>query len=257
MPMNTESAVDWLTQSPHGVRLEWGPTGAAALAGEAACLVVVDVLSFSTAVSVAIDAGTAVYPCRWRDERAAAFAADRDAALAVGRAQATEAAPWSLSPAALRRAPTVARLVLPSPNGSRISSAVAGARVLAGCLRNAAATAAWLVREGFGTADRPVAVIPAGERFPDGTLRPALEDLLGAGAVIAGLRAQGRTGLSPEAAAAAAAYAAVDDIRATLTGAVSGQELHTRAFHDDVEIAAELDSCAYAAVLTEGAFVSA
>ena len=61
-------------QDGYGVRVEWGPTGAARLAPHVACLVVVDVLSFTTAVSVASDAGTTVYPYAWRDETAAAYA---------------------------------------------------------------------------------------------------------------------------------------------------------------------------------------
>lgn len=37
---------------------------------------------------------------------------------------------------------------------------------------------------------RTVAVIPAGERWADGSLRPAIEDLLGAGAFIRELMRQ-------------------------------------------------------------------
>ncbi|MEV0095209.1 hypothetical protein [Streptomyces sp. NPDC050738] len=93
---------------------------------------------------------------------------------------ADEASPWSLSPAALRRAPFVPRLVLPSPNGSAIAAAAGESAVLAGSLRNASAVGRWLADRGYGTLDRPVAVIASGERWPDGSLRPALEDLLGA-----------------------------------------------------------------------------
>lgn len=53
------------TQSGNGVRFEWGPTGADRLVSEAACPVVVDVLSFTTAVSVAVGKGTRVFPFRW------------------------------------------------------------------------------------------------------------------------------------------------------------------------------------------------
>jgi phosphosulfolactate phosphohydrolase-like enzyme len=44
---------DWFAQEPHGVRFDWGPAGARRLAPASACLVIVDVLSFSTAVTVA------------------------------------------------------------------------------------------------------------------------------------------------------------------------------------------------------------
>src|SRR5882724_611215 len=111
----------------YDVRFEWGPAGAAALAPSSSCLVVVDVLSFSTSVTVAAEAGTRVYPYAWRDESAAEFARSHQAQLAVGRRAVSAARPWSLSPAALRRAPFTPRLVLPSPNGSAIcAAAVAG-----------------------------------------------------------------------------------------------------------------------------------
>ncbi|CAM5740533.1 hypothetical protein SALBM311S_00664 [Streptomyces alboniger] len=167
---------------------------------------VVDVLSFTTSVTVAVESGTRVFPYRWRDATAATFADHRGADLAVGRRMATASSPWSLSPAALRRAPFTPRLVLPSPNGSAIAASAGESRVVAGALRNATAAAHWLVNQGYGTADRPVAVIASGERWPDGSLRPAMEDLLGAGAIIAALRERLSDTLSPEAALAAAGF---------------------------------------------------
>jgi 2-phosphosulfolactate phosphatase len=244
----------------HDVRFEWGPAGAAALAPSSSCLVVVDVLSFSTSVTVAVEAGTRVYPCAWQDESAAEFARSHQAELAVGRRAVSAARPWSLSPAALRRAPFVPRLVLPSPNGSAICAAAvdgagAGAglgvvTVIAGCLRNAAAVGRFL-RGSPG----PVTVIAAGERWPDGSLRPALEDLLGAGAILAALRGLGS--LSPEAEAARACFEAAADVATAVSGCASGRELTEGGFGDDVAIAAEIDACLMVPVLTDGAFTAA
>ena len=226
------------------------------MAADVACLVIVDVLSFSTAVSVAVEAGTAVYPFPWRDERASRFAADRGAALAVGRSMTSPATPWTLSPASLRAAPYVARLVLPSPNGSRIASVTNAARTVAACLRNARSTADWLVRAGYGTPERPIAVVAAGERHADGGLRPALEDLLGAGAIIAALRAHRELELSPEADAAAAAFTGTSDVRSAVARSASGRELVERGFAADVDIAIELDASQAVAVLIDGAFAA-
>ena len=92
------------------------------------------------------------------------------------------------------------RLVLPSPNGSAIAAAAPGVTVAAS-LRNASAVAEWLSERFRGDVE-PVSVIAAGERWPDGSLRPALEDLLGAGAVLSALVARTGVSESPEAAAA-------------------------------------------------------
>ncbi|MFD8003430.1 2-phosphosulfolactate phosphatase [Streptomyces mirabilis] len=248
---------DWYLQQEYGVRFEWGAGGAERVAGGVGCLVVVDVLSFSTSVNVAVEAGTRVHPYAWRDETASVFARDNAAELAVGRRAVTAASPWSLSPAALRRAPFTPRLVLPSPNGSAIAAAAGGSTVVAGCLRNASAVGRWLALHGHGTLERPLAVIAAGERWPDGSLRPGLEDLMGAGAVIAALQATGGAGpLSPEAAAARTAFTGTPDAAGAVAACASALELARSGFTDDVAIAVEVDASTTVPVLTDGAFTA-
>ncbi|QZY29222.1 2-phosphosulfolactate phosphatase [Nocardioides coralli] len=241
------------TQSDHRVRLEWGPTGAGSVAGTADVAVVVDVLSFTTSVSVAVGRGITVHPCRWRDARAAAYAAELGANLALQRQDAG----WrpgavSLSPLSLQRARGIERLVLPSPNGSTICAALneQGVAVVAACLRNADAVAAWLAPQVADGAT--VAVVPAGERWPDGSLRPAAEDLWGAGAVLTGLD---RGLMSPEARLAVAAW---QDVRArpleNLLACASGRELVEKGFEPDVAIAGRPSTSDVVPVLRDGAF---
>lgn len=131
--------------------------------------------------------------------------------------------------------PTNLRLVLPSPNGSALAfrAATGGATVVAGCLRNATAVGTWLQATG-----KSVLVVPAGERWPNGSLRLAVEDLIGAGAILRILHRQS----SPEARQAIGAFeAAKTDLLATLVHASSGRELDERGFRRDVDLAAELD----------------
>lgn len=47
------------------VRVEWGPVGAVHTLDAATTAVIVDVLSFTTTLSVAVDIGAEVYPYRW------------------------------------------------------------------------------------------------------------------------------------------------------------------------------------------------
>ena len=98
-----------------------------------------------------------------------------------------------------------------------------------------------------------IAVVPAGERWPDDhTLRPALEDLLGAGAIIQSLKGT----RSPEAKTAVAAYEAhAADLMDTLRCCVSGAELIAMGFEDDIPLTGDVDADDAAPVLSSGAYV--
>ncbi len=263
----------WHSQDRHVVRVEWGPTGAEALtryavrSGAAVAAVVVDVLSFTTCVSVGVDRGMRVHPYRWWDDTARAYADERGAVLAQPRSRARSQGGISLSPSSIRAATGVSDVVLPSPNGSTISAmlADAGAEVVAASLRNRQAVARWLVGglEASRGHQPAVVLVPAGERWPDGSLRPAVEDLWGAGAVVAALasRLEHRGGpllLSPEAVAAAAAWTAVEDgAREALLACASGRELVEQGWPDDVTIAAEVDTSDLVPLLRDGVFAPA
>jgi 2-phosphosulfolactate phosphatase len=235
---------DFFDQGSHEVRCEWGMAGVARLAPTSDAIIIVDVLSFATCVDVAASCGALVYPYHTRGESAAAFAAGHHALLAGGRDAAHG---YSLSPASLAAIPAGTRLVLPSPNGATLSLATGHAPTFAGCLRNARAVAAAARRLG-----PRVSVIPAGERWPDGSLRPAAEDLIGAGAIVAHL-----TGTrSPEAEVALAAYtAAREGLAEVLAGCGSGRELIGRGFAEDVALAARLGVSDCAPRLLDGAYV--
>ncbi|GAA4463592.1 2-phosphosulfolactate phosphatase [Phytohabitans houttuyneae] len=240
-----------------GVRFDWGLAGASELGRVCAALVVVDVLSFTTSVDVAVGRGMRVHPFPW-GAQADDFARRMGAVAAVGRRAVSPERPWSLSPASLRSAPVVPDLVLPSPNGSAISAAASatGLPVLAGCVRNAPAVARWLLSNGYGSSHAPVGVIAAGERWPDGTLRPCVEDLLGAASVLDGL-AEATGGLSVEAAVALSALSGVPDVPAAIRLCASGRELSGSGFGGDVEIAVEVGASDVVPVLDKGVFAAA
>ncbi|MGI8523595.1 MAG: 2-phosphosulfolactate phosphatase [Nocardioides sp.] len=232
-------------QRGHAVRMDWGLVGARALVADARpgdVAVVVDVLSFTTTLCVALERGIEVLPHPWADG-AEEYAAEHGAHLAVGRRAGLATGSVSLSPASFERAHGIERVVLPSPNGSTIAFALAsaGVEVVGCCLRNAAAVAGWVAARVQTGAT--VSVVAAGERWPDGSLRPAVEDLWGAGALVAGLAGRGATrAASPEAEAAAAAYGAVADrMTDALPDCASGRELVARGFAADVAIAAAVD----------------
>ncbi len=212
-------------------------------------MVIVDVLSFSTAVDVAVHRHARIHPFPYGDEDASRAEAERlGVRLAASRSAGGQ---LSLSPASLMKLNPGERLLLPSPNGSRLSLACGRASVLAGCLRNAKAVAAKALAVADGG---QIAVIPAGERWPDGSLRPAIEDLLGAGAVIAAL---GLTG-DPEAEVARDAFLSAEPHLAhTLRGCRSGQELIEREHAMDVEIALDLNASHCAPMLKNGAYENA
>lgn len=234
-------------------RFEWGVAGAKRMAGSADVLVIVDVLSFTTCIDVAVARGATVFPYRWRDASAEEFARNVGATLAVGRDQVSPEHPFSLAPGTLRATSSGDRIVLPSPNGSTVTTvATEGSEVvLAGCLRNARAVAD-AARELGAT----MTVIASGERWHDepAALRPSFEDLVGAGAI---LDAYAPSDPSPETVAAMAAFNAVAaDLPGYLRRCSSGRELIERGYGEDVEIAAELNASSSVPILKDGAYVA-
>lgn len=231
-------------QAEYDLRFEWGERGMAVLAPVSQVVILIDVLSFSTGVSIAVERGAWVYPYRGDLERAGEFAASAQAELAGSRRLKGNT---SLSPESLLRVQPGVRLVLPSLNGSSLALAAGKTPVLAGCLRNARAVARAAQQLG-----RRIAVIAAGERWKDdGSPRPCIEDLIGAGAVIHYLRGC----RSPEAAVAVAAFReARQALGERLARCSSGAELSERGFREDVRLAAQLNVSQAAPILIEGAF---
>jgi hypothetical protein len=119
------------------LQFEWGPNGLEQLGPGAAGIVIVDVLRFTTAVSVAIGRGATVLPYRWADNGAETYAAQHNALLAGA---GPEGAHWSLSPIDLSRLQPGTLLVLVSPNGSALACGAGGHAPHAQVWRAACAT---------------------------------------------------------------------------------------------------------------------
>lgn len=203
-------------QRRYQVRHEWGASGLARLA-PADIVVVVDVLRFSTTVVSRV--------------------ADGETVALDDTAHAT------------------------SVNGAAVATAAAhtGALMLLGCLRNASAVARAILDEQHRRGDRTsVAIIAAGElsgRETGEPMRFAVEDQLGAGAIIDALAALGIDHTSPEAAAACESFRGLQGaVRHLLTASGSGQELLERGSRDEVLHAAELNAVAVVPVLHDGIF---
>jgi len=238
---------DVFGQNGYRIRLEWGENGLAALAASCAVLVIVDVLSFTTAVDVALNRGGRVVPVRRGDVRAISSARSAGAVVAGDQK-------WTLRPSSLLDLPAGTLLALPSPNGATLcaQAAASGATVFAACLRNAESVAHEVEKFADG---RPIGIVPAGERWgvTAGPLRPGIEDLLGAGAVAAALLATDSSSASPETKLAASSFShEIENVVELLRGCASGRELTAAGHAADVELAADVGSSSCAPVLRDG-----
>ena len=130
--------------------------------------------------------------------------------------------------------------------------------IVAGSLRNCAAVARWTLDRQAGKGDRfTVAIVARGETRFSGATRFALEDLLGAGAIIDALAAVGIDYCSPEAAAAAAAFTGLRNATGHLIGAsTSGRALTASGDRAAVDLAIAVNSSDEVRVLREFSFGS-
>jgi 2-phosphosulfolactate phosphatase len=226
-------------QAEFDISCEWGNNGAYQLAPISNIIIIVDILSFSTCVEIATSNGAIVYPYKWKDAKV--YAESLKAELAIKR----ESGKYSLSPASLQNIPGGTKLFLPSPNGASLSLETGNTLTVAGCLRNCEAVAKFAQK--FGK----IAVIPAGERWGDNSLRLSFEDLVGAGAILSYLQGT----LSPEAQIAVAAFNSCrENLLDYLRKCSSGKELISRGYSGDVELAGAFNVSNCVPVLVESAY---
>ena len=231
------------------VHVEWGRTGASLAAARGDVVIVVDVLSFSTTLSIAAtrDFTCLVYSgAEIESLGGPAMAAIRLGARPLSRRRRVEPGQVSLSPASLLEAEPGQRVIFTSLNGAAVVSAAAKAPAIAiGSPRNASACAAVAAELMTGVRAGRITVVACGEQWSStdaataGT-RPAAEDWLGAGAVCARMADRGYS-LSAEARLAASAWSQPSAL-ADLADCISARELRAAGFAADVDLALEVDA---------------
>ena len=139
-----------------------------------------------------------------------------------------------------------------------LAAARDGARVVVAGIRNAAAAAAHVLDVQRSRGERTsIAVIAVGDDDAAGP-RFAVEDLLGAGAVIAALGDLGIDHASPDAAVAGEGFRALRGaVRHLLTASGTGRLRSDAGERELVRAAAERDAASVVPVLRDGVFTSA
>jgi 2-phosphosulfolactate phosphatase len=230
------------------VHVEWGPEGAALAAGRGDVVVVVDVFSLSTAMSIAVarELTCLVYSGAEIEEMGGPGQASvLLGARSLRRERRAEPGRLTLSPESLTTAEPGQRVVFTSPDGAAVVRAAAKApAVLVAGPRNATACCG-LVAEYMGsTLAGRVTLVACGERWSSaapGTLgrRAAVEDWAGAGSICSRLAEFGYS-LSAEARLAARLWES-GSVLEDLADCLSARELRSRGFTADVELALQVD----------------
>jgi len=221
-------------QSPHRVKFDWGWHGCSSAAARGEIVVIVDVLRFSTVCAAACARGISIVPAAMDEELEPL--AQRHGATNPGTDFAR------LSPDSYSSLEPGSRIVVKSPNGATCATLSIGApHVLFGAIVNATAVAQ-RVRDLLWETDLSATIIACGERWdhanPDGQLRFAIEDYLGAGAILSKLDVD----KSAEAIVSETSFRGSQmSIAESLLGSASGRELLARSLIRDVNLAADLD----------------
>ncbi|MEH7495624.1 2-phosphosulfolactate phosphatase [Neobacillus niacini] len=245
------------SQSPYACRMEWGRRGAREAAERGDIIIIVDILSFSSTVVSALYFNAVIYPYPpYVDGKE--YAKKVNAEYILGRAEAAKAGNPTLSPVTFTEEHSNKKYVLSSLNGAFCTWIGSKAKALfVGSLLNAAAVASAANRLRLKTKAN-ITVILCGEQWSSGreeedTLRPAMEDYIGAGAILSYLEGE----KSPEAEVCMGAFLqAKPKLDALIWDSGSGRELRERGFAADVEHCSRLNVYQSVPILKEDHFVS-
>ncbi|MFB3162080.1 2-phosphosulfolactate phosphatase [Neobacillus sp. 179-J 1A1 HS] len=244
------------SQSPYVCRMEWGRRGAREAAERGDIIIIVDILSFSSTVVSALHFGAVIYPYPPYGN-GKQYAKEVNAEYILGRAEAAKAGKSTLSPVSFNEEHSKKRYVLSSLNGAFCTWIASKAQALfIGSLLNAAAVASAANQLRLKTKAN-ITVIPCGEQWSNGgeeedTLRPAMEDYLGAGAILSYLEGE----KSPEAEVCMGAFLQAEPkLDALIWDSGSSRELRERGFAADVEHCSRLNVYQSVPILKDNHFV--
>ncbi|WP_332698629.1 2-phosphosulfolactate phosphatase [Halalkalibacter lacteus] len=245
-------------QSPYDIRIEWGRRGAREAAEREDIVIIVDVLSFSSTVISALRYGARIYPYPPNLD-GSEYAKKVGAEFILGRAEAAKIGKPTLSPVSFNKEHSKKKYVMSSLNGAFctwISSKVPA--LLIGSLINASSVASVANRLKLETKVN-ITVVPCGEQWSDvreneDTLRPSIEDYLGAGAILSYLDGE----RSPETEVCIGAFHnAKPRINELIWECGSGRELRERGFEGDVKHCGRLNVYQTVPILYKDHFVAA
>ncbi|MFP7299227.1 2-phosphosulfolactate phosphatase [Neobacillus niacini] len=243
-------------QSPYTCRVEWGRRGAREAAERGDIIIIVDVLSFSSTVVSALHYDAVIYPYPPNLD-GKEYAKNINAEFILGRSEAAKAGKPTLSPVSFNEKHRNKKFVLTSLNGAFctwIASKVPA--LLIGSLLNAASVAE-VCNQLRLQKNASITVIPCGELWSDGkeeedTLRPAIEDYLGAGAILSYLEGE----KSPEAEVCIGAFQqAKPKLTQFIWDCGSGRELREKGFEADVGHCSLLNAYQTVPILKDNHFV--
>ncbi|WP_100012034.1 2-phosphosulfolactate phosphatase [Lentibacillus sediminis] len=229
-------------QSPYACRVEWGRRGAREASERGDIVIIVDVLSFSSTVISALNYGAMIFPYPPHLD-GKKFAEQVNAEYTLGRAEAAKVGKPSLSPVSFNQEHANRKYVLSSRNGSFctwIASKVPA--LLIGGLLNASSVAS-LANQLRSQVKANITVVPCGEQWVgvnknEDSLRPSIEDYLGAGAILSELKGD----KSPEAEVCIGAFEyGRHKIGELVWESGSGRELRERGFEADVKHCSQLN----------------
>lgn len=248
-------------QSPYKCRMDWGQRGAKQGAERGDILIIVDVLSFSSAVTTAVHFGLIVYPFN-KGQESKVFANSIGALIGTdnlsSRKEAKEKGELSLSPLSFKKQHKNTKIVLASTNGGTcVKYAKEAKTILIGCLLNATAVA-FVANKIAQEKNANITVIACGERWSsndDGIkeLRPSIEDYLGVGAILSKLEGS----KSPEAEVCINAFeSSKNNLDRLVLDSSSGRELVSCDLEEDVAYSSQLDYLKDVPLLNETFFVN-
>lgn len=245
-------------QEPFACRVEWGIRGAREAAERGDIIIIVDVLSFSSTVISALRYGAIIYPYPPNLD-GKSYAEKVEADFILGRAESARIGKPTLSPITFNQEHSNKKYVLSSLNGAFCTwVATKVPALLIGALLNASSVASVANRLRLQSKSN-ITVVPCGEQWNDvkeheNSLRPSIEDYLGAGAILSYLEGE----KSPEVEVCIGAFQNVKHkIKEIIWECGSGRELRIKGFEKDVKHCSRLNVYQTVPILLNDHFVSA